>query len=69
MKTPDKHYRIGISPYSLKHYATTMDVLHKLMLEFDKHEDLDNHAIRHSLAYDNAVKELGWNVDWDEING
>lgn len=41
--------------------------LYKLMMEIDKHEDLDEHPIRNTDAYREAVHELGWDIDWDKV--
>lgn len=39
--------------------------VYRLMMEFDKHEDLDDHPIRESEAYNDAVRGLGWDIDWE----
>lgn len=41
-------------------------VLYKLMMQIDRYEDLDHHPLRESEAYELAVKELGWHIDWEQ---
>jgi hypothetical protein len=52
---------------SLPSVNDVVQELHKLMLEFDNYEDLDEHPIRKSAAYEAAVKRLGWDIDWDAV--
>lgn len=42
-------------------------VVYRLMMEIDKHEDLDEHPIRQSEAYNDAVRGLGWDIDWEAV--
>jgi hypothetical protein len=44
-----------------------INTLYQLMMEIDRHEDLDHHPIRKTEAYTEAVKALGWDIDWDKL--
>lgn len=43
------------------------EALYQLMKEMDNHEDLDEHPIRKTEAYELGVKALGWDIDWEAV--
>lgn len=43
------------------------DKLAALMRELDNHEELDEHPIRDSTAYQAAAEALGWHIDWATV--
>jgi hypothetical protein len=43
------------------------EAVYRLMLEIDRHADLDYHPLRASAAYEAASAGLGWNVDWAKL--